>query len=441
MPTAAPPRALETLYREARETQAIIDRIVPAINRTRESLGRAQNAGVPSSDPLVVRLTFQMRQLQGELAEQRALRDRIMLAIGTVEPPPPPPPPPPRGWTPPSGVWVDPASLLLDRAPLKKVSIPDFSNVGGVHYPAQSNTVYTDIGVSHGGALAIQQGVGPDGILAAKCAPWTGSQLAYDAKPYRRWCFKAFGPADWLWDRCEINDVGDEHGLYKSGPWACTMNRVRFSEIGSQGVQDTIRDHEMQTPNQANDPNGDGSLSFWKLTDCAFLEVGKPTGGRPSYAASFFERQGASTYVHTGVEITGCYFQSTKYENFASGGVPWGSYGAIMAHGRPEVRIANTRVDYRNPNRAVVQCWGPGKGSRLTIANCHFEDPFEGKTVQLDIRGYEFVSILGCEGNFRADIYSLLCPWYVFDNPPGKLNPYKVASTVQGQDVELVVAA
>ena len=213
--------------------------------------------------------------------------------------------------------------------------------------------------------------------------------------PKTRWGFRCFGPKDWILSHTKIFDIKDEHGCYFNSCWNITWQGVRFENIGSQGIQVVWRDAEAQHPDVCVDPYDDGKGSAQKVTGCVFLEVGQPTGGRPSYAASFFERQPSTARVPIDVIIERSWFESSKHANREAAGGPWYSYGAIMVHGRRRVVIDSNVVRYSKPNRAVIQVWDCDE---LVLTGC---DVLEGL---VDIRNVGKVRIHDNKGGALVQI-------------------------------------
>jgi hypothetical protein len=122
------------------------------------------------------------------------------------------------------------------------------------------------------------------------------------------------------------------------------------------------------------------------VAESLFLECGKPSGGRPSYALSFFEGPRAD------VRIEGCYVRTLASPHLDPQGVPSSSYGAIMVHGRPRVEILDTYVHYARPDRDVIQIWN---ADEVLIQDCEI---VEGT---IELRNCKRVRVTGCTGGAK----------------------------------------
>jgi len=193
----------------------------------------------------------------------------------------------------------------------------------------------------------------------------------------------------------KIFDVKDEHGCYFNSCWNLVWQGVRFENIGSQGIQVVWRDTEARNADVCLDPYGDGKGAVQRVTGCVFLEVGQPTGGRPSYAASFFERQPAAGRLPVDVVIEKSWFEASKHTNREAPGGPYQSYGAIMVHGRRRVVIDANVVRYLKPNRAVIQVWDCDE---LVFTNCEVHEGL------VDVRNVDKVQIRGNRGGASVRI-------------------------------------
>jgi hypothetical protein len=213
--------------------------------------------------------------------------------------------------------------------------------------------------------------------------------------PRTRWGFRCYGPKDWTLSNTKIFDIKDEHGCYFNSCWNITWQGVRFENIGSQGIQVVWRDAEARNPDICRDPYGDGTGAVQKVTGCVFLEVGQPTGSRPSYAASFFERQPSTTRIPVDVVIERSWFEASKHANHQAAGGPWHSFGAIMIHGRRRAVIDSNIVRYSKPNRAVIQVWDCDE---LVLTN---SEVLEGL---VDIRNVDVIRIHANTGDASVQI-------------------------------------
>lgn len=181
-----------------------------------------------------------------------------------------------------------------------------------------------------------------------------------DGQVKTRWGVRAYDVIDWKFVHCEFRSLPDEHGCYLSAPGSVLWSRCRFENIGSQAIQVVYRWQPPDAHETTNTALRDlGGLQ--RVEECLFLEIGKPTGGRPSYALSFFEGPRCE------VEIEGCFIQTLGSQHLSDQGMPCASYGAIMVHDRPRVELRDTFVNYRKPDRDVIQIWNVGE---VVIEGC-----------------------------------------------------------------------
>jgi hypothetical protein len=205
-----------------------------------------------------------------------------------------------------------------------------------------------------------------------------------------RWGIRAYDVIDWRFLRCEWRNLPDEHGCYLSAPGSVSWQKCRFEGIGSQAIQVVFRTEGAGASETSNPGLGKlGGLQH--VAECLFLECGKPSGGRPSYALSFFEGPSAD------VRIEGCYLRTLSSPHLDPQGVPSSSYGAIMVHGRPRVELLDTFVHYARPDRDVIQIWN---AEEVLIQDCEI---VEGT---IELRNCKRVRVTGCTGGARLIVGS-----------------------------------
>lgn len=200
-----------------------------------------------------------------------------------------------------------------------------------------------------------------------------------------RWGIRAYDVMDWRFLRCEWRNLPDEHGCYLSAPGSVSWQKCRFEGIGSQAIQVVFRT-EGAGAGETSNPGLRTLGGLQHVAESLFLECGKPSGGRPSYAISFFEGPRAD------VRIEGCYLRTLASPHLDPQGVPCSSYGAIMVHGRPRVEILDTYVRYARPDRDVIQIWN---ADEVLIQDCEI---VEGT---IELRNCKRVRVTGCTGGAR----------------------------------------
>lgn len=200
-----------------------------------------------------------------------------------------------------------------------------------------------------------------------------------------RWGIRAYDVMDWRFTRCEWRNLPDEHGCYLSAPGNVTWQKCRFEGIGSQAIQVVFRTDGAGAGETSN-PSLRNMGGLHHVAESLFLECGKPSGGRPSYAISFFEGPRAD------VRIEGCYLRTLSSPHLDAEGVPSQSYGAIMVHNRPRVELLDTYVHYARPDRDVIQIWN---ADEVLIQDCEI---VEG---MIELRNCKRVRVTGCRGGAK----------------------------------------
>lgn len=258
-------------------------------------------------------------------------------------------------FQPPEGPWVDP-QLVGAKGPFETTLEYDWG-----HDP-HAEGWHTLESVDLAGRM---QGVG---VVASHYHGTEGRPLAWtnvrvrgargpDGAPRSRWGMIAFDVEGWSFVRCTFRDIPDEHGLYLTTLGGLRFERCLFTEIGSQAIQ--IVSAVPGTPRSEQTAHqGD-----WKaysdarrdqvhlISECVFLEVGKPSGGRPSYAISAFEGP------RNPLRVERCVLRTTGSVRVGPSGRENDCYGAVMAHERDRFELVDTYIEYPRGDRDVVQVW------------------------------------------------------------------------------------
>jgi hypothetical protein len=203
-----------------------------------------------------------------------------------------------------------------------------------------------------------------------------------DGRVTTRWGIRAYDVVDWSFLHCEWRNIPDEHGCYLSAPGSVLWRQCRFEGMGSQAIQVVYR-WEPPAAHETSDPRLRELGGLQHVDQCIFLECGKPTGGRPAYALSFFGGPRCD------VRIERSYIQTLESQHLDYLGQPSSSYGAIMVHDRPRVEILDTYVHYRRPDRPVIQIWNV---EEVVIQGC---EVVEGT---IEIRNCGKVRLIGNTG-------------------------------------------
>jgi hypothetical protein len=229
---------------------------------------------------------------------------------------------------------------------------------------------------------------------------------AADGRLTTRWGVRAYDVIDWRFLHCEWRNIPDEHGCYLSAPGSVLWSKCKFEGIGSQAIQVVFRTDPAHAHETSNPALGEiGGLQH--VVECLFLECGKPSGGRPAYALSFFEGPRCD------VRIERCFVQTRESHHLDHLGLPSSSYGAIMIHDRPRAEILDTFVDYRKPDRAVIQIWNV---EEVVIQGCEVT---EG---EIELRNCGRVLLKDNKGGARVIIgtgpaYSWPMPHVIHEGP------------------------
>jgi hypothetical protein len=419
-------RSIDHLRILAAAQQDTIDRASAIMFRSRQAYRKAQAEGDRDA---AAQAQAAYDDASATLQAAQAILYRIQQAILREEPvrpppvrPPPPPPPPPA-----SGKAVNPAELLtkLKAQPKTTVATDWGSSVLWQPQPQADKRYVTKLGK----AILIKQGVGPEGILATKQPHHIADRLELAGGLQNRWGAMTYG-MDATWTDILVQKIWDEHAWYDKSCWSKTMQRwyaggePEGDGIGSQCFQDVSRLHEMLTPSDIWNPYGTGAPAEVLVDQCAAIECGLPTGGRPSYAFSWFEPQDipGPMKIHRNLTVLRSHLESYRHPNYmASGGLAY-SFGGIMCHAYRNVLIQDTNVFYAMPDRSVIQLWG---NDSVRIIGGEVNDNWYGKTLDIDIRGVpgSKVEVEGLQGKWRARV--LRCGyegWYKFQDQ--QIAPY-----------------
>lgn len=445
-PTTSPQEVTETQAR-ARRQQEILSALDAIDRRALEAARRAPTADVQAATAEIRAEVARLRQVieRRAAAGQPTRGDdgtRPPPDVGTRPPPdgtrPPPtdpgtrPPPtdpgtrpPPTGGggatPPPAGPWVDPATLgklpALTPAPTMPPSgVPQWGTELW-KYPAIMDAVWISaeakgspvipclVQGAHQGALRwtrflLYGSPGPDGVNRA------------------RWGARWFDVRGFELEDFTIQDVPDEHGLYWNTIGGFRISRGLFLGMGSQALQvcgakpGTARAHETGLGASWQQVVDVHRWDWQELAECAVLECGLPTGGRPSYALSFFGD------VPNPVRLTRCLVQTTTAWHNDSSGQACDSYGAAMAHNRLRFELLESGLLYAKGDRDTLQLWAIGDGDPSTVDVLLRGSQVDGRGVDIRVPnpGACQVAIEGCWGSAQVTVST--APTYLGAPPP-----------------------
>jgi hypothetical protein len=268
--------------------------------------------------------------------------------------------PPPARAPVPEGPWIDPARAGA-RPPFARVLESEWGwdpHAEGWHTLESADLAgrQRGVGVVHTHYHGTQ----------GKPLAWTDVVVrgapAEDGAPRSRWGVIAFDVEGWSFTHCTFRDIPDEHGLYLTTLGGVRFERCLFEAIGSQGIQ--IVGAVPGTP-RAEQTAHQADWQVWSdarrgethlISECAFLEVGKPSGGRPSYAISAFEGP------RNPVRIERCVLRTTQSLRADGDGVERDCFGAVMAHQRERFELVDSYIEYPRGDRDVVQVWNCSDG-------------------------------------------------------------------------------
>lgn len=255
----------------------------------------------------------------------------------------------------PEGPWIDPR-LAGARPPFARTLESDWG--WDPHAERWHTLESADLaGRERGVGVVKTHYHGTDGKPLAWTDVVVRGALAADGAPRSRWGVIAFDVEGWSFVNCTFRDIPDEHGLYLTTLGGVRFERCLFESIGSQAIQlvgavpGTPR--EEQTAHRADwQAWGDARRGETHLvSECAFFEVGKPSGGRPSYAISAFEGP------RNPLRVERCVLRTTQSVRRGGDGVERDCFGAVMAHARDRFELLDTYVEYPRGDRDVVQVW------------------------------------------------------------------------------------
>jgi hypothetical protein len=386
------------------------------------------------------------RQASEDVAEAESNLKRLQAAVASwlpTRPPPTRPPPTGGGGPPPSnGKTVNPSEL---RSKILAMPRGNAVNEWGHNLawkstnPDMANTRYA---VTNGNAILIHQGVGPNGILATKQPDHFAENIELDGLGKIRWGFMGYGvPVNWKY--LYAHDIKEEHVDYNKNCWDTLITEAYAERVGSQFLQEVNRVQEMVDPSDVLDPNGNGLPSECVVEYSAMMDVGLPTGARPSYAISCFEGQGlpSGVEIFRNLTVRGCHIETWEHPNYqASGGLAY-SFGAIMAHCYQKVAVLDTRCLLGMPDRAPIQIWD---ASEIWIIGGETHDHWYGKELWIDLRAKPGTKVVVQDhmGDWRATVCGGNFWDYAYKFQDQQIAPYlkyEHRSKVQGQSFEFVI--
>lgn len=437
---------IEYARRRATALQATLDQEKADYFQAKQMLGRMASVGVTSGREYDA---WSAEMAQSRTAAEAAQNEltRLQRAIAAQFPPPvrpPPPPPPPSGPPPSTGKTVDPAALMAAIQSKPRVNVGSDWGTSLTWKSGDPDMANARHFTQNGLAILNHQGVGPNGILATKQPKHVAQNLELDGLGKVRWGYMGYGVQQ-AWDDCWSHDIKEEHFSYSKTCWDTTLRRHRADRLGSQWLQEVNRVHEMVNPQDIRDPHGNGLAAECVVEDCALMDVGLPTGARPSYAISIFEPQEipGEMKIHRNVTVRGTHIETWQHPNYqASGGLAY-SFGGIMSHCQRKVAILDTRVLMGWPDRAVIQLW---EHDEVWIIGGEVNDYWYGKTLEIDVRGKPGTRVVVqdvagdwrlrvCGGNFWDYAYKFqdqqIAPFLKLDH----------FSKKSGQSVEFVIPA
>lgn len=264
----------------------------------------------------------------------------------------------------PAGPWIDPTKVGA-RPPFARVLQSDWG--WDPHKEGWHTLESTDLSGRERGVGVVQSHYhGTQG----KPLSWTDvvvrGAAAEDGAPRSRWGVIAFDVEGWSFSNCTFRDIPDEHGLYLTTLGGVRFERCLFESLGSQAIQivgavpgtpraeQTARGAQWQAYSDAR--RSESHL----ISECVFLEVGKPSGGRPSYAISAFEGP------RNPVRIERSVLRTTQSLRLDGDGLERDCFGAVMAHRRDRFELVDTYIEYPRGDRDVVQVWHCSDGAAGT---------------------------------------------------------------------------
>lgn len=171
-----------------------------------------------------------------------------------------------------------------------------------------------------------------------------------DGAPGVKWGARLYDVVRGRFERCHFHDIELEHGAYLNTAGGVYVRACRFNRIGAQALQCVWRAPGFYPPDQvetAHPELADPSAAI-HVEDVIATNCGKLSGiGRAGFALSFFggpER----------IELVDILLRSEQPDFQAHGGT-FNSFGCIMVEHRSRAVFENIALDYRRPDRALVQ--------------------------------------------------------------------------------------
>lgn len=324
--------------------------------------------------------------------------------VGQRPPPDDTRPPPPDTQPPPAGAWVNPSEL--GHLP-QLTAAPGYPTAGVATWGQYLSKLPAVLDAALITAQAKGQPVVPclvEGAHQGKLR-WSRFLLAGAPGPdgvnRTRWGARWFDVRGFELSDFVVQDVPDEHGLYWNTLGGFRLSRGLFLAMGSQALQvcgakpGTARQAETGLSPTAWQAEVDSRAWEWQqVVECAALECGQPTGGRPSYALSFFGD------VPNPVRILRCLVQTTSAWHTDTSGKPADCYGAVMAHDRLRFELLESGLLYAAGDRDTLQLWGIGDGDPTTVDVYLRGSQIDGRGVDVRVASPDACQIVvdGCWG-------------------------------------------
>lgn len=260
----------------------------------------------------------------------------------------------------PEGAWIQPA-LVGARGPFQHVLVTDWG-----WNPLEQNWLTLESadlsGRERGVGIVSSHYEGTHGAPLAWTDVLVRGALDESGQPRSRWGLIVFDVEGWSFSQCTFRDIPDEHGIYATTLGGLRFERCLFENIGSQAIQivgavpGTPRAEQTAHQTDWREYSAARAAETHSIVECVFLEVGQPTGGRPSFAISAFEGP------RNPVRIERCVLRTRASAHPDGGGVTRDSFGAVMAHQRSRFELLDTYIEYLDGDRDVIQVWNCSDG-------------------------------------------------------------------------------
>lgn len=177
-----------------------------------------------------------------------------------------------------------------------------------------------------------------EGMVVDECR-FRGEPNPADRKNHVKWGARMYGLRGLLVTGTEFRKIGIEHGWYGNFEGGDNeFNDCFFEDVAAQAIQATYRPSESP---RAQDPIDGTEI---RVINCIFKRCTSPHTGRAAFTVTIVNMNRSGL-------VQGCNMVAQFPPN-SSGSR---SRGAIVMHHVPHATVLDTKIDYSQPDRPVVQ--------------------------------------------------------------------------------------